>query len=212
MSFSVRKFQDQSEAAFLKKVVVRTLSIFFIGLLLNAFPFVRYNEAGTLILKDLSAVRVMGVLQRIALCYGIASIALRYLTTRGTIAFSALLLIGYWVIMYYFGDAADRYSLNGNAALRLDMFLIGPENMYKGEGVPFDPEGILSTFPAVVNVIAGFLVGQYIQKFGNTRYTVIRLAIGGVASLLWHFAGTSYFQSTKKYGPVLTCCTPSDLA
>jgi len=191
MSFSTRKFQHQHEAAFLKKVMIRVLLIFFIGLLLNAFPFVKYSDAGTLTLKNFTAIRVFGVLQRIALCYGMASIAVYYLNTRSAIVLSAVILTAYWGIMYFFGDPADRYSLEGNAALRLDLYIIGPANMYKGEGMPFDPEGILSTLPAIVNVIGGYLAAQYIQKHGNTTDTVRRLIYIGIVlvilALCWNF-------------------------
>src|SRR5690606_31406048 len=67
MSFSMRKFEKQSEGLFLRKVFKRSLMIFIIGLLLTAFPFVYRSEEG-FFLKDFSGMRIMGVLQRIALC------------------------------------------------------------------------------------------------------------------------------------------------
>lgn len=192
MSFSIRKKGGVNDNTFLRKAMKRSLIIFLIGLFLNAYPFVRLNEAGDLILKDFTAIRIFGVLQRIALCYCIASLVLHYQRASGAIVFSALVLFGYWAVMYIFGEGPDRYSLEGNAALKLDLWLINPNNLYRGEGIPFDPEGILSTFPAAVNVLGGYFAGQFIQKGGNTKATVLKLMVVGsvlVASgLLWDIA------------------------
>ncbi|MDH5249446.1 MAG: heparan-alpha-glucosaminide N-acetyltransferase domain-containing protein [Cyclobacteriaceae bacterium] len=189
MSFSLRKFQNQNDVRFLKKVFKRTIIIFLIGLFLNAYPFVKLTADGSLALKDFSAIRIFGVLQRIALCYGIASLVIHYFSKKGALIFSIATLLGYWAAMYYFGDATDPYSLEGNAAIKFDLLFISPVNLYKGEGIPFDPEGLLSTFPAVVNVIGGYFAGQFIQKNGNAKSTVIRLLYAGlgliVLGLLW---------------------------
>lgn len=189
MSFSMRKKGGENDNSFLRRALKRSLIIFLIGLCLNAYPFVKLDESGDLILKDFTTLRIFGVLQRIALCYCIASLVLHYLHTSGVIIFSALVLFGYWGIMYFFGEGADPYSLEGNAALKLDLWLINPVNLYKGEGIPFDPEGILSTLPAVVNVLGGYYAGQFIQKSGNTKETVQKLLIAGtllvVSGLLW---------------------------
>lgn len=189
MSFSMRKFDTQPESVFLAKVAKRTFLIFLIGLLLNLFPFVTRTEAGELVLKDFTAVRVMGVLQRIALCYGFASLLIRYLHLRGAIAAGAVLLLAYWAVLYFFGDAAAPYSLEGNAALKFDRLLLPEQNLYKGFGIPFDPEGLLSTLPATVNVIAGYVAGIFIQKNGNNLRTISRLNLAGAAlvvvALVW---------------------------
>lgn len=189
MSFSMKKMEKMDQGVFLKKVFKRTALIFLIGWLLNAFPFFEYNEAGGIAMINWWDVRLLGVLQRIALCYMMASLILYYLGKRGAIVFSIITLFGYWGVMYFFGDGENPYSLTGNAALKLDLWLIGAKNLYGGEGIPFDPEGILSTFPAVVNVIAGYFAGKFIQQMGNTSKTVKALLIAGliliVVCLLW---------------------------
>lgn len=197
MSFSMKKFSMQEDSVFLKKVLSRTLLIFGIGLLLNYYPFVERNEAGDTILKDITGLRIMGVLQRIALCYFIASLVVRYFKQTGAIIFGAFTLLAYWAVMYYFGTGADRYSLEGNAALRFDQLLIADKNLYRGFGIPFDPEGLLSTLPAVVNVIAGYVAGIFIQKATNKSSSALRLIISGTvliaAALLWN----TYFPINK---------------
>lgn len=179
MSFSMKKFKGQSESLFLQKVLKRSFLIFAIGILLTAFPFVYLSE-GDFFIKDFSGMRIMGVLQRIALCYLFASLMLRYLKLKGSIILSALILLGYWAVMYYFGDPADPYSPEGNAALKFDLLVFHPENLWTGFGFPFDPEGLLSTFPAIVNVIAGYVAGVFIQRSRNTFATVWKLAVMAV--------------------------------
>lgn len=189
MSFSMRKFEKEERSVFLKKVFKRTALIFLLGLFLNTFPFINRPGGGELALIDFSSIRIMGVLQRIALCYGIASLVIYYFKLKGGLIFSVLALFGYWVIMYLFGSQPDPYSLEGNAALKFDLLLIPAKNLYGGYGIPFDPEGLLSTLPAVVNVIGGYLAGVIIQRQGNNKFTVLKLAIAGVLfvglALIW---------------------------
>ena len=65
------------------------------------------------------------------------------------------------------GNPADPYSLTGWAGTTIDKAILGELHMYKGEGIPFDPEGLMSTIPAIVQVIIGYLVGDYIIKKGK---------------------------------------------
>ncbi|GGW98004.1 acyltransferase family protein [Salegentibacter mishustinae] len=183
MSFSLRKYESISESAFLGKVFKRAALIFLIGLFLSAFPFV-YRQEGELIFKNLVNMRIMGVLQRIALCYLFASLILHYLKLKKSIIFGSLILLGYWVIMWFFGDQPNPLSLEHNAALKFDQLIFNDANLYKGYGLPFDPEGLLSTLPAIVNVIAGYVAGVFIQKSGNNISTVIKLSIYGVLLLI----------------------------
>ncbi|QMU29141.1 acyltransferase family protein [Adhaeribacter radiodurans] len=196
LSFSRRKFEQQDNRAFLTKVLTRTALIFLIGLFLNAYPFVTFSE-GSFQLKDFSALRIMGVLQRIALCYGLAALVVHYLKIRGAVVFSGLALVTYWAIMYWAGNHPDPFSLANNAALKFDLLLLPAKNLYKGYGIPFDPEGLLSTLPAVVNVIAGYLTGVFIQKRGNNLKTIMSLnwmvVILIVVAQLWNI----YFPINK---------------
>jgi len=184
MSFSLRKFEGKDESLFLKKIFKRSILIFLIGLFMSAFPFLYRDEAGELAFKNLANMRIMGVLQRIALCYLIASLLIHYLKLKVAVGASILILFGYWLVMYTFGDQADPYSLTGNAALKFDLMLFRPENLWKGFGLAFDPEGLLSSFPAVVNVVAGYLAGIFIQKSGNTFSTVWKLVLAGIIGII----------------------------
>ncbi|QHS62305.1 acyltransferase family protein [Chitinophaga agri] len=188
MSFSMRKFQQLDDKTVLSKIFRRTILIFLLGFLMYWLPFVRHTPAG-LEFIPLSDTRILGVLQRIALCYCFASLLIHYLPKKAVWAVSAVLLLGYWAIMYTFGDPADRYSLTGNAAILFDKFVMGDSHLYHGEGIAFDPEGLLSTFPAIVNVIAGYYTGLFVQEYGKTGKGLGKLVQAGgfliVLAVLW---------------------------
>lgn len=192
MSFSMGKYTSQGDTAVLKKIFKRAGLIFLLGLLLNLFPFIYRSAEGELLLKDFSAVRIMGVLQRIALCYLIAGLIIHYFKLKGSLIWGAAILTFYWAVMWFFGDASSPYSLEGNAALKFDLLIFAEKNLYKGFGIPFDPEGLLSTFPALVNIIGGFWAGVLIQKHKPLSYKIsVFLAIGVIFILLglvWDFA------------------------
>jgi predicted acyltransferase len=170
MSFSMPKYEALSDKIFLTKVIKRTFIIFLLGFLMYWFPFFENGE-----LKNLSETRVFGVLQRIALCYFFAAIILRFWKTKGAIVFSIIALLSYQLILFIFGDL----TLSGNAVLKLDTWLIGASHMYHGDGIAFDPEGLLSTIPAIVNIIGGFIAGSFLQKSGQNYKTIAQMTMLG---------------------------------
>ena len=190
MAFVMYKYEESGSTLFWRKTLKRTIIIFILGYLLYWFPFVQESSTGDLEIKPLESTRVLGVLQRIALCYLVASVVVRYASTRFVIWFSGAALMGYWIIMLIYGNTNDPYSLTGNAALKFDLAVLGEKHLYHGEGVAFDPEGILSTIPAVVNVLIGYLVGDFIRKRGSNFETIARLMIYGswliASALMWH--------------------------
>lgn len=179
MSFSLGKYRQISNASFLQKVFKRTLLIFLLGFLMYWFPFFRLDDSGHITGAPFSHTRVMGVLQRIALSYFFASLLIHYFSTRKVIIISVLLLVGYWIILLVFGDSSDPYSMLGNAGTYLDKFLLGDDHLYHGEGVAFDPEGILSTMTAIVNVVVGYYAGKFIKDKGKGYEPISKLMLTG---------------------------------
>ncbi|MBL8308124.1 MAG: DUF1624 domain-containing protein [Rubrivivax sp.] len=153
----------EPDAAFWRRVARRTALIFAIGLFLNASPFVRWSPEGALVLKDLGTLRTMGVLQRIALCFGAAALIVGLFGRRGALAATAVLLLGTWAVYATSGAAGDPYSLAGWFGTAVDKALLGEAHLYRGEGLPFDPEGLASTPPAVAQVLLGWWVGARIR-------------------------------------------------
>ncbi len=165
MAFVMTKLEQAGPGIFWRKVLKRSALIFLIGLFLNWWPFVRATDYS---FKAFENVRILGVLQRIALAYFFAAIIVFYL--KGARAFYAamLLLIGYWALCLL-GNPVDPYSLQGWFGTDIDKTILGVTHMYKGEGMPFDPEGIMSTLPAIAQVLFGCLVGNYIQENGKSK-------------------------------------------
>jgi predicted acyltransferase len=143
----------------------------------------------------------MGVLQRIALAYFFAALIAYYL--KGARAFYAatLLLLGYWALCLL-GNPADPYSLEGWFGTDLDKAVLGSIHMYKGERIIFDPEGLISTIPAIAQVLFGFFVGNYIRlkslSSGAAGNTVSGLFVAGVALLLTGFCWDMVMPINKK--------------
>ncbi|MEJ8842192.1 heparan-alpha-glucosaminide N-acetyltransferase domain-containing protein [Lacibacter sp. H375] len=191
MSFVMPKLEQAGNGIFWKKVIKRTLLIFLIGLLLNWSPFVKWN-GDLLEMRPLDNLRIMGVLQRIALCYFFASVIVYYFKQRGTFVTAAVLLLLYWMLCLFLGTTGDPFSLNGWFGNSIDKSILGEAHLYKGEGIPFDPEGLMSSFAAVVQVIFGYLIGDYIQKKGKNFEMIASLfviaTILTVTGLAWGMA------------------------
>jgi len=198
MSFSIDRYRMQGNRTFLSKVIRRTVLIFLLGYLMYWFPFFRLDQANHIIGAPISHTRIMGVLQRIALCYFFASLLVHFFSTRTVTFISIALLAGYWILLLLFGDRQQPYSLLGNAGLYLDKFLMGNDHLYHGEGIPFDPEGWLSTLPAIVNVVIGYRAGKYIQRNGKNESTIAHLFLGGSLLIFIALCWDMSFPINKK--------------
>ncbi len=179
MRFSFKSFNYQLTPALRAKILKRAALIFGIGYLVHTFPY--YD-------LDLANLRILGVLQRIALCYLAAAFLVLTVPRRYLPWLSAGVLLLYWLILWGFGD----YELTTNAARRFDLWLMGPNHLYHGEGLAFDPEGWLSTLPAIVTVLLGYLTGISVQEAENRDKLIVHMVFWGVglvlAALVWNIA------------------------
>ncbi len=213
MSFSLDKYRLISNSAFLTKVFKRFFLIFLIGYLMYWFPFFRVDEAGHIISAPIAHTRILGVLQRIALCYLFASLIIHYLSRQAVIIVSVLLLVGYWLILLLFGDSNQPFSLLGNAGLYFDRFLMADGHLYHGEGIPFDPEGWLSTLPSIVNVIVGYFAGRFVQQKGKNYEAIAKMMLAGIALIFVALWWNMIFPINKKLwtSPFVLLTTGIDL-
>jgi len=198
MSFSLDKYRQISNSAFLTKIFKRTILIFLLGYLMYWFPFFGLDANWHIIGAPISHTRIMGVLQRIALCYFFGSLLVYYLSTKNVIIVSIALLIGYWIILLLFGNSAQPLSMSGNAGLYLDKFLMGNDHLYHGERIPFDPEGWLSTLPAIVNVVIGYFAGRFIQKKDKSFECLAKLMLVGSLLIFIAICWNLVFPINKK--------------
>jgi predicted acyltransferase len=155
------------------------------------YPFVRVDPHDGWRLIPMSETRIMGVLQRIALTYALAAIAARYLTTPRLLALCVAILVGYWAALIWLGTPGQQLSKLGNLGTRLDLFLLGEPHLYRKDG-GFDPEGLLGTLPATVNVLAGYLAARAAAADAERGRHVRDLLAAGVglsaAGLVWSLA------------------------
>lgn len=182
LAFVMPKFEEKGDGYFWKKVIRRTLLIWGIGIFLGWWPFVHWQGDSleltgwtwTTASGKIAGIRILGVLARIAICYFFGSIIAHYFKVRGAFIIGILILLVYWLLAFSLGDPSDPYSKIGWFGNPVDETILTPVHMYQGEAYtvngitrPFEPEGIMSTLPAIVNVLFGFLIGDYIRKRGQ---------------------------------------------
>jgi len=183
MAYSFRKYEAVDRATWIKKVLKRTFLIFMIGIALNWFPFYKTNIA------DL---RIFGVLQRIALGFGGAALVVIFFGKKLVPFITLGILFLYWGILLYFGGE-DPLSLKDNAVRLLDVKLLGEKHLYGGYGMPFDPEGLLSSLPSIGTALLGYMTGQIILSQTELKSAISKMVLGGLifigSGTLWHYVG-----------------------
>lgn len=158
-----------------KIIIKRSAYIFCMGLLLNILP----NHF------DLSHLRVSGVLQRIAICYFFSAILFLTTTIRVQSFIIAALLVSYWFLMSGF-SAIGSLSINHNLVGYVDRLILSPRHLYTPT---FDPEGLLSTLPAIASALFGNVIGAILvssrSKPQQLRWIIVAGLILAVLGLVW---------------------------
>lgn len=210
LAFVMPRLEEAGNTAFLKKIFTRTLLIFGIGLFLNWFPFIKWS-GNHLVFKawtepvdltgpatEATGIRILGVLQRIALAYCFASLIIYFGKIRGAFVIGSVILLGYWIACATLGSQGDPYSIHGYFGTGIDKTVLGVAHMYKGEGLAFDPEGLASTLPAIVQVIMGYMAGNYIIRKGMNHETLSGLFVIGCVLIFTGFCWDMTFPINKK--------------
>lgn len=161
-----------------KKIVSRTIKLIVLGLILAAFtldfPFV----------KDFSDLRLPGVLQRIGLVFFIASILFLNINWKGLLVIFIGILIGYWYVMTQIpiNGGLPLLTEESNLATVIDTNILTRAHMWK----VYDPEGLLSTIPAIATSIFGMLFGMVLLNKSNSSHEkfVFFIGIGAVGLVL----------------------------
>lgn len=182
-----RVVETAGRAAAVKKAVIRAVILFALGI---------FCYGG--ISKELDGIRWLGVLQRIALCTLGGALAFLYLRPRGIIVLTISLLAGYWALMTFVpvpGVGAGNFAEGRNLANWLDQQLL-PGFKWDGD---HDPEGLLSTLPAMATALLGVLTGIFIRGSSLSMWSRSGVLIAAGAALagagwLWH----PYFPIIKK--------------
>lgn len=191
-SFTSRLGRGQTRERLLGHVLWRGAALFAMGVFLNGFPD-HYNPAH---------LRIYGVLQRIAICYVIVAILELWTGWRTQLTVAFACLVGYWLLMRYvpvpgFGVPTHDMPLldpDRNIVAWLDRKLL-MGHLYEGTR---DPEGVLSTIPAVASCLAGLLTGKWLRGPKSAQAKAMGMALAGVAVAVlgrtWHL----WFPINKK--------------
>ncbi|MBD2691652.1 acyltransferase family protein [Anabaena catenula] len=200
MTFSLSKYTTDNKPtkAVYLRILRRAVILFILGLLLNGF----WNKGVWTF--DLSSIRLMGVLQRISLSYLFASLIVLKLPRKSQWILAGVLLIGYWLTMMYIpvpGYGAGVLTREGNFGAFIDRLIIPKAHLYKGDGFNYlgDPEGLFSTIPAIVSVLAGYFTGEWIKdkKQANSQ-TSMDLVLFGLCCLVIAIIWDVAFPINKK--------------
>lgn len=165
-SFAVRTARGDSKEKLLLNVLRRSAIIFALGLFLAGFPFgLLWNHH-----FDLSTIRIPGVLQRIAVCYFIASLIYLYTSMRGQIIAIGVLFVSYWLMMFYIPVpeiGAGVFDKGKNFAAYIDSMILSGHMWVVSK--TWDPEGIISTIPAIATTLFGAITGDYLRKSEHSK-------------------------------------------
>ena len=165
-SFAVRRSKGDNNTKLILNVLRRASIIFALGLFLAGFPFgLLWGHH-----LDLSTIRIPGVLQRIAVCYFIASFIYLYTSVRTQIIVIGALMVSYVLMMFYipvpeFG--AGLFERGRNFSAYIDSLILSG-HMW-GVTKTWDPEGIISTIPAIATTLFGALTGDYLRNSEHNK-------------------------------------------
>ena len=181
MSLSFNNYNNELSYPLIFKIFRRSLIIFLIGVALNWFPF--YN-------KNIEELRVFGILQRIAITYLISSLIVVFakFDTIKIILTSSIMFFCYWLVLVAFTE--NPFSLEMNISKKIDSFLLNDSNLYRGFGIPFDPEGFLGSFSSSTQCLLGYIFGKIIFfKKANSKimisYSVLMILTGLMLNYLY---------------------------
>jgi len=176
LSFARRLEAGAERADLLQKITLRTVIIFACGIFLNGFPW-------TGLPGSLADLRIMGVLQRIALCYLAAGLTV--VLVKGTLGRLAVMVgfaIGYELLMrlrLVSGWGAGSFVLEDNLVRWVDLQVLTAPHMSRVGDTAFESEGLLSTLPAILTTMLGFFTGEYLRMAGDLAPKLKRLAAAG---------------------------------
>lgn len=182
--FSLRKYDFKFSGATLWKICRRTVVIFAIGLAIAWFGmFLRGITSGKALAEAVFTfdhIRILGVMPRLAICYGFGSLIALALSKKALPWFIAGMLVVYAVILFV-GNGFE-FALNNVIAI-VDNAVLGPDHMYTdhvaGESLKFDPEGLLSTLPSIAHMLIGFVCGGLIVGTKDNNLRINKLFIIG---------------------------------
>jgi predicted acyltransferase len=207
LSLSARRARGDDDSAIVKQILRRGIIIYLLGFAMAMFPFYQWGTIASIpnatpwdrILWRIEHVRILGVLPRIAIVYICAGLLTLRTTLRQQIIIIAGLLFGYWFAMTLIPVPGENeigalllHTKDRNLAAYLDRAILGTNHTWVGS-VTFDPEGPLSTIPAIATAMLGVIAGRWIAQRDRSlleRITALFAAgsLGMTLGLMWNWS------------------------
>ncbi len=189
---SLRKFEFKLSPSLFWKIIRRTIVIFAIGIAIAWFSKLCYGLAGGKsfleAINSFDTIRILGVMPRLALCYGFASLIALVCRCKHLLWVIATLFVGYAVILLCGNGLVFSEE---NIIAVVDRAVLGVDHMYKdtvdGVKIAFDPEGLLSTIPSIAHVLIGFWCGMKMMEVKDNHERINRLFIAGAVLMFLGF-------------------------
>lgn len=195
-AFSGKLEKGEDKGALTFKAFKRGAVLFLLGMFMAGYPFVQWEPSFGW--RDgIEHIRIMGVLQRIGICYFIASVLFLYFKPKAQMYWAAGFVLAYWAAMYLipvpgFGAGLVDDKIN-NLAAYIDRAILGT-HLWVGTGRQWDPEGLLSTIPAISTTMIGVWAGYILRnkETDEIRKTAQLMVTGTVLVIIgyvwaWHF-------------------------
>ncbi|MCI2228759.1 heparan-alpha-glucosaminide N-acetyltransferase domain-containing protein [Polaribacter sp. MSW13] len=198
--FAFKNFKPGENKKALKKIIKRTIIIFAIGLFLNLFP--KFN---------FETVRYFGILQRIAIAYGVGASLCLFFKKRNLAYIIIGILVLYWAILYFFVPE-NPFGPQTNLVGKIDLYLFGSNHVWKGLGFPFDPEGLLSTLPSISTVLIGSLTGGFLSNASKNSVKIKTLLSYGISLMILGYVWGFVFPINKSLWTSSYVCFAAGLA
>ncbi|MEG2674129.1 MAG: DUF5009 domain-containing protein [Muribaculaceae bacterium] len=172
---SLRKYNFQWRLAIMK-ILKRCALLILIGVIMKWI--INSSESGNWI--DIEHLRIMGVMQRLGICYGITALMALFVPHKKFFLVASLMLIGYFLLQL-FGNGFEKCQ--ENIISIIDSAILGNNHMYLQGRQFVDPEGVISTIPAIAQVMIGFACGRAIITLADNRERMLKLFIYGTIML-----------------------------
>lgn len=197
MSISMKKFSGHFCSQFVIELFKRTVILFLLGVMLSWFSLVLDNilhpskEISLIqVLLPLHDVRILGVLQRLALSYFFASLLAIWIRSKAALFYTIISILLIYGLVLWYGNGFELSEDNIIAVI--DRCLLGENHMYlewlpNGGRIRFDPEGFLSTLPGIAHVLIGYFCGNIIMQNKTLDEKIVQLSVIGIILLFMGF-------------------------
>ena len=180
-SIAKQRAAGKTEKQIFLKIIKRGLMLVFLGLVYNDLFRLNFENQ-----------RYASVLGRIGLAWMFSALLFMKFKTKPLIIIAVATLVGYWLLLWFIPGGKDTYALENNLVGMIDRVLL-PGKFYGGDPY-FDPLGLFSTFPAIVNAMLGMFTGQFIRissdKISENKkvvYLLIAAVVFLIIGLAWNY-------------------------